>query len=194
MKKNLLIILVLIIAVAIVIFIYYKKANTLPASEKPALQTINWEEQMPAIKEALKKEFPNEAGGNREVGIYKEGDVTGDGVPEALIYTGSGGVYTDKLVLVMIENGKPVLVKFKTKDGQVSILTFLSGSSVRHGETADIAPADSIVYSVSWSMDEVGNLETCDAQVYLWNKESRVFEYDQILTDGSKLTLCQPPE
>jgi hypothetical protein len=193
MKRNLLIIFVLIVVIAAALFLFYSRTNALLTEKRPVLQTINWPDYIPVIKEAIKSAFPNNTiEGTRLVEVYKEGDLTGDGIPEALIYTGSGGAYTDELVLVMIENGKPVLPKFKTQDGQVSVLTFLSGSSVRHGEIVDMVSEDNIIYSVSWSMDETGKLETCDPEVYLWNKNTELFEYDQILSDGSKSTLCVP--
>jgi hypothetical protein len=195
MKRNLLIISALIVVITVALFLFYSRTNALPAEKKPVSQTINWQDYIPAIKEAVKSAFPeNKIEGTRPVEEYKEEDLTSDGIPESLIYTGTGGAYTDELVLVMIENGKPVLPKFKTQDGQVLVPIFLSGSSVRHGEIVDIVPEDSVVYSVSWSMDEMGKLETCDPEVYLWNKNTKQFEYDQILSDGSKSTLCVPLE
>jgi len=187
----------LIIAV-IGIAIYYN----LPVPDKKALSSgevknaepikVDWDGYMPAIEKAIKEQFPDGIVlDDRRVAVYKEGDLTADGIPEALVYTGSGGAYTDELTLIMLKNGQPNLASFKQEDGAVSPMTFLSGASVRHGEETDIAPDDGVIYSISWILDESGNLEECGADVYLWNADSELFEYSPTLSDGSAQTLCQ---
>lgn len=188
-----LVFLILIAGIAGGILYFEKKNIEKPAEKGKSLEiSVDWKGQLPAIEKIIKKELPGSvAVENRGAEIFKEGDVTGDGIPEVLVYTGSGGAYTDELALFMMENGEPVLAKFKYENGDIGPLTFLTGSSVRHGEAADMAPNDHAVYSASWSLDDNGELESCDAEVYLWNKDTQIFEYNSTLSDGSKQTLCQ---
>lgn len=192
MNKRILFIFVLIMAVAAAGFWFFSKNNKIP-EERGNVPEVNWEDKLPEIESALRKAFPEaNVGEIYPVGIREKSDLTGDGVEEALVLLGSGGAYTEQLSLARIKNDKVEMAKFKQREGAVSPLVFLSGASVRNGESVKLAPGDKAVASVSWRLDPMGNLEQCEVDVYLWNRETEVFEYDSILSDGSKSKLCDP--
>ncbi|OGZ26951.1 MAG: hypothetical protein A2365_01470 [Candidatus Nealsonbacteria bacterium RIFOXYB1_FULL_40_15] len=184
-NKKILVGIVILIAVA-AIFLFLKK-NSIPGEENRPAENISWNDLLPQAEEVIKQKFGGE--NLRQIGIYEEGDITGDGIPEALVYTGLGGAYTDQLVLMIMENQKPAFAKFKEKNGNISGLVFLSGSSVRHGELVEMIPEDKAVYSASWSMSESGEMEECLVDVYLWN--GYLFEYSDVLSGGSEQALCK---
>lgn len=56
---------------------------------------------IPAIHELLKSR-PGNHEERYPISIRKTADVTGDGVPEALVYLGEGGAYTDYLAVLRV--------------------------------------------------------------------------------------------
>ena len=77
----------------------------------------DWQKMIPAIRETLKAQFPDERGdGPYPVGILRAGhvaDITGDGLSEAVVFFGQGGASTSQLTLMRVEGGKPVVALFK---------------------------------------------------------------------------------
>jgi hypothetical protein len=81
----------------------------------PAKKTaIDWEAMIPKMRQLLKSTGTSEE--RYPIGIRETADLTDDGVPEALVYLGGGGAYTDSLALIRLVNNKPVLAEFKGRD------------------------------------------------------------------------------
>jgi len=124
-----------------------QQAQTTTAPQ-PTLKPVNWESLIPAIRTVI---------GSTSLGVYVEesrplsivqkNDITGDGIPEALVDLGSGGAYTSYLTLMRIENNKPVIAQFKQKDGKISPLMFLYGASVMHSEYVEMLPEKNAIYA-----------------------------------------------
>jgi len=186
-KKIFIISGLVIIAGAAVFFLFRQSAaDSLEGGDAG----IKWEELMPEVENIIKQKF--EQDGLRAPSIYKQVDITGDGLPEALVYTGSGGAYTDQLVLMTTKEGKPVLASFRDEQGEEVVPIFLSGSSVRRGETVEMMAQENLIYSISWGMNEDGEIEGCNVVVYQWNKNSGRFEYESFLSESSEAELCIP--
>lgn len=119
-------------------------------------------------------------------------DITGDGIPEALIDTGDGGAYTDYLTLMRIEEGKPALARFKGMDGKVQAMSFAEGASAMNGEAVRILPEKHALYLGHWRMGPSGQrLGTCTVEAYQWNPHSDAFEYNRALSRGLKDGFCR---
>ena len=111
-----------------------------------------WNAMILTIREVLKSD-PEFRGveEQRPIVIGRRSDVvdlTGDGSSEALIYLGFGGASTDAITLMRIEGRKPVLARFKGKDGKVSSTEFLRGSSVMHSDGITMVPQEHAVFTV----------------------------------------------
>lgn len=108
---------------------------------------------IPAVRQVLKAESarnPVEFGGierSSSIAVSNTADVTGDGVPEALVYLGTGGASTGEMTVMRIEDHRPVLAEFKRKNGKVSPAVFLKGASVTHSNAVFLLPKQHAVYS-----------------------------------------------
>ena len=106
---------------------------------------VDWKALIPAIREQLAEAGQPEQ--RYSVGIRQQADLTGDGIPEALVYLGDGGAYTDYLAVMRVVNGKPVFAKFKARDGRISQTEFAQGSSVMHSVGVELRPDQHAVFS-----------------------------------------------
>jgi len=153
---------------------------------------VDWQAMIPIIRSVLK----NEAIRNPEfqgieqpyysIGIRRTADITGDGVPEALVYLGTGGASTDEMTVMRIENGEPVVARFRGRDGKVSSRVFLEGASVMHTDGVEMLPEQHAVYSLRYNYGSNGKLRECSGEAYQWNPATKLFDYKPLL--GRKLT------
>lgn len=160
-----------------------------------AYQTANpvdWQAMIPVIRSVLKKEAvrnPEFQGIEQpyySIGIRHTADITGDGVPEALVYLGTGGASTDEMTVMRIENGEPVVARFRGRDGKVSSMVFLEGASVMHTDGVEMLPEQHAVYSLHYNYGNNGKLHECTGEAYQWNPDTKLFDYNHPL--GKKLT------
>lgn len=165
--------------------------NSLENKEKNANQNMaenkknkSWEELIPEIRNVIKKEMPDVIIETLySLDIDEEADITGDDINEALIDLGSDAAHNDEFVLMMIENGNPVLSKFKQKNGKISALIFLSGTSVRNGEEVEILSDKKAIFAGHYNTDDFGEkIKNCEVEAYIWNSETKIFEYDSVLS------------
>jgi len=118
-------------------------------------------------------------------------DITGDGVPEALVYTGDGGASTDFLVLMRIEGGKPVLARFKDAKGKRFDPGFLEGASVTHGIHGN-APDENAIYLGSHFINDTGTgFSRCSVRAYRWNAETKTFDWNRNLSTQLTRSFCE---
>jgi len=153
---------------------------------------INWESLILKIRTVLTPTFLGvKVEEFRPLNIYKESDITGDGVFEALVDLGTGGAYTDNLTLFRMENGNPVVAQFKGQDGKISPLIFINGASVRNGASTDFLPSDNAIYSVIWTTDDSGKINNCETMAYQWNYQEKTFNYSSAISDKVKADFCK---
>jgi hypothetical protein len=177
-----------------------KKSNEvtftiLESTPKP----VNWENLIPTIRTVLGPTFLGVRVEQFEpLSIFQEKDITGDGVPEALVYLGNGGAYTFYLTLMRIEDDKPVVAQFKQKDGKISPLMFLDGASVMNGESTVMLPDKKAIYTGHWSRAVSGtsslSLANCSVEAYQWNSQTRNFDFSLSLSNEIKPGFCQGVE
>ena len=162
---------------------------------KPEDMKRYWQALVPSLPSALKQAFPNErinerVEGNYPVRIVETADITGDGVPEALVYLGGGGAYTDYVTVMRIEEGKAVVALFKEANGKVSAQIFLQGASARHGESVRVLPGQKAIYSMSTSTDDYGREDTCGVAAYRWDAHRRIFISNMLLSKQIAKSNC----
>ena len=66
----------------------------------------------PGIEAALESKFKFCDQDRRSIDVVQTADITGDGVPEALVDYCHMGAYTSDLALIQLMGGKPVLAHF----------------------------------------------------------------------------------
>jgi len=129
------------------------------------------------------------------IGIFKTADITGDGVPEALVYLGTGGASTDEMTVMRMEDHKPVLAVFRGRDGKVSPVVFLEGASVTHTDGVELLPEQHAVHAIHYNYSGNGKLHQCGGEAYTWNAQSKTFDYNSALTKNlTKATCRQVPK
>jgi hypothetical protein len=156
---------------------------------------VDWENLVPIIQTVIGPTFLGVRVGERPMSIWQTSDITGDGVPEALVYLGQGGAYTSYLTLMRIENDKPVVAQFKQKDGEISPLMFLDGASVMNGESVVMLPEKNVIYAGHWSRtvsgEPYGGLSNCKVEAYQWNLQTKIFNFSQIFSNEIRPGYCQ---
>jgi len=163
-----------------------QQAQTTTAPQPP-LKPVNWESLIPAIRTVIGPTFLGVRVEESEpLSIFQKNDITGDGIPEALVNLGSGGAYTSYLTLMRIENNKPVIAQFKQKDGKISPLIFLYGASVMNSENVEMLPEKNAIYAFHLSRSNNENssdiLTKCTIEAYKWNSQTKNFDFSLSLT------------
>jgi len=204
MNKKILIIVIACLASGILIimkvFLPAKLAHketgekVLPEQAPPVSElTVNWQEQLPSIKEILGSVYTEIGSGLRQVAVYEEADLTGDGRAEALVALGTGGAYTDSFMLMIMENGRPAPATFVNEDGSRSFIVFLSGASVMNGESVEMLPEKQAIYAGHWSRSggEDGGLSSCAVEAYKWNPETFTFDFSKEMSEEERSVFCR---
>jgi len=152
---------------------------------------FDWKSLIPQIRKVLNQTFPGEGiEEHYNIAIYGTGDVTGDGIPEAIVYVGTGGASTDEVVLMRLESGSPVVAKFRGKNGTIQTPTFLRGASVTHSDDFELVPEKHAVYSMSSMTDSEGRLAKCGVIAYRWNPSSKTYDWNKVLSAQLKQKVC----
>lgn len=159
-------------------------------------EAVYWKTLTPAIQavldEALEALPPNACAKKRRwIYIAEAADVTGDGVPEALVQYCHMGAYTSDVTLMRLEGDKPVMARFRGKDAKVVQPYFLQGASARNGEDVKLLPEKHAVYAIHWHADDSGRLETCKVEAYVWGPESRTFDEDGKVGEQTAKSACE---
>jgi hypothetical protein len=90
------------------------------------------------------------------------------------------------MTVMRIENGEPVVARFRGRDGKVSSKVFLEGASVMHTDGVEMLPEQHAVYSLHYNYGSNGKLRECTGEAYQWNPDTKLFDYNHRL--GKKLT------
>jgi hypothetical protein len=164
-----------------------------PKRPKASTNSVDWKTLLPEVRDVLKKSFPDgQIEKHYAISIVKEADITGDGIPEALVYTGDGGASTDFLVLMRIEDGKPVLAQFKDAHGKICDPGFLQGASVMHGDSTVMLPDEKAIYLGEYAMNSTATVfSRCSASAYRWNARTKAFDWDRTLSRQTTRTFCE---
>ena len=159
----------------------------------------DWQRMTPAIRKALRSQFPDERGdGPYPVGILRAGhvaDITGDGLSEAVVFFGQGGASTSQLTLMRVEGGKPVVALFKDRAGKVRPMIFIEGASVMHTDGVELLPKQRSIFALHYDYGPNGRLHQCGGEAYTWNRQSKTFNHNSPLTKAlTKSTCSQVPQ
>jgi hypothetical protein len=151
-------------------------ASPLHSQQQPSPTPIDWKAMTPAIEAALESNFKLCDQDRRLIDVVQTADVTGDGVPEALVDCCHMGAYTSDLALIQLMDGKPVLANFQARAGKPFTPGFLEGASVKNGEAAKLLPEKHVVYAIHWYTDDSGKLAACTVDAYVWAAKSGTFK------------------
>lgn len=156
-------------------------------------EALYWKTLTPAIQVVLEEALPPNACQKERKWIYiaEAADVTGDGVPEALVQYCHMGAYTSDVTLMRLEGKKPVVASVRDKDRRIVQPYFLQGSSARNGENVRLLPEKHAVYAIHWHADDSGRLETCNVEAYVWAPDSLTFDENGKLSEETAKSACE---
>ncbi len=125
------------------------------------------------------------------VEIVDASDLTDSRLSYALVDFCPGGAYTDWIVAMRLERGQPVLARFRKANGEVLDPEFAQGASVMHSADVTLVPEKKAVYEVFSDNDGAGHLAKCGAKAYVWNANSKTFDWNAQLTKQATRSYCR---
>lgn len=117
-------------------------------------------------------------------------DLTGDGINEGIFAT-YGVDSVDYIILIKNADNTITLAKEKNKNGIIETI-FLQVS--KEGPGYKLLPQENGFYQTSKYYDENTNKLTCvndEVAAYKWNSQTRLFEYNQILSAKYTPEVCK---
>jgi hypothetical protein len=135
----------------IVLLLISPFASPLHSQQQQSSTPIDWKVMTPGIEAALESKFKFCDQDRRSIDVVQTADMTGDGVPEALVDYCHMGAYTSDLALIQLMGGKPVLAHLQGKDGKPFTPGFLEGASVKNGEATKPLPEKHAVCAIHWN-------------------------------------------
>lgn len=203
-KNNKIVIILLVVLISIAGYIAFFKGKSgstdtvLDSAEYFSLNENNltrdvWLDLKDGITLALNKDLPLQGYENDSRGtiLRSDADVTGDGIPEALVLTGTGGAYTTEFVVMRTEDGNVVTANYMQQDGTIGPFTLSGGASVMNLLDYGMISSKQAVYQVEVQTNgDTGKVETCNLSVYKWNSQTKVFEYSSSLSNEQKVDVC----
>ena len=176
----------------ICLFPFFTLAQSNSRKEHQA-QIAQWQSLMPQIQAELKRRKMS-CVDEWTPGIYDAADVTGDGIPEALIDWCNGGASTDWLVLMRLDHDRPVEARFLAPKGKTPDL--FEGASVTHTKSVEFDPASRAVYTIAYDFDgidqqtQLQKLAHCKVYAYVWNDKTKTFDWNTVLSKRRTTTYC----
>jgi hypothetical protein len=115
-----------------------------------------WKAPIPVIQGVLTRSGFNCPGDRINVEIVDASDLSEDGLSYALVDFCPGGAYTDWIVAMQLENGKPVPPRFRNANGEVLDLGFAQGASVMHTVDVKLVPGKKAIHDLFSDNDGAG--------------------------------------
>ena len=157
--------------------------------DTPAM--VQWKALIPTIRDVLTQSGLTCPGDRMNIGIVDAADLTGDGLSYALVDFCPGGAYTDWIVAMQMEQGKPVPARFRKANGEALDVGFGQGASVMHTVDAKLVPEKQAIYDMFSDNDEAGHLVKCGVKAYVWNASAKAFDLNAQLTKQASRSYCQ---
>ena len=147
-----------------------------------------WRVMIPAIENVFKEhnlhcDYP---GGPVKPSIVDAADFSStDQMSVALVDWCNGGAYSDAILTVNLQDGKPVLSRFLNANNQEQLVEFLSGSSVMHSVGVKLVPEKNALFDSHCDYAESEDVFHCKVTAYVWNSKAQAFKLDKKLIGHS---------
>lgn len=139
-----------------------------------------WQALLTEFESHVKAAFPTNDRHRRDIRVYCTADVTADGVNEAVIMLGTGGVSTEAMALLHLENGVPAIARWRRPDGQIDRVQLLKGASATYIADFELHLQDRAISDIDCKMTSNPNepeTQSCTAVSYVWNGQTNQFEH-----------------
>jgi hypothetical protein len=155
------------------------------SSRKANVLVDEWQNRLPAI-EKLIRQHKLECSDQPYTGQIVDAAKFAGGPEVALVDYCGLGAYTDNLLLVQLDGGKPIL----SRSGNGETLSFAQGASAMHELGVYLVPEKSAIFSVSADNDGC-HLLACRAEAYVWNSANHNFDPDKELSQIGRQSYCR---
>jgi len=165
-------------------------AQTAPRAVKAHSPAVaQWKTRVTSIQKTLEESDENCVGAPA-AGIVDAFGVNGDALSVALVDFCTGGAYTDWVVAMRMDHGKPVTAKFRDANGKTVENGFASGASAMHRVDVKLVAAKKGIYNVFVENDSEGKPAQCGAKAYVWNAKSQTFDLNLRLSKTAGAEYC----
>jgi hypothetical protein len=149
----------------------------------------DWDALTPKIKVLVQDTC---YGDGPEMWIGDSSDLIGDGTPLASVEC-SIGAYMDAIAFITLENGEPVMAKFRDGGGKPVDQNFIDGASVLHGAATVFIPTEHAIVQIYWGREDgkEPTVSDCAGTAYFWNRRNKTFDIDPKRSPEFKERECR---
>lgn len=159
-------------------------------SSNPAPAPVDWKTLTPQIQAALGDAYLMCNRNSRMIEVGQTEDITGDGIREAVVAYCRQGPYTSNVALMTLDNGKPVLARFRSSKGKPVDPAFVVGASIKDGQGVKFLPFKHAVYDIQWHIDKAMKMDKCTVDAYVWNAGSGTFDQNESVSKEIGTAEC----
>jgi hypothetical protein len=156
--------------------------------ESPAV--AQWSPLVPSIQKTLEESDKNCVGGPAP-GIVDAFGLSGDALSVALVDFCGRGAYTDAIVVMRRDHGKPVPAKFRDARLKRVENGFANGASAMHTVSVRLVAEKEAVYDSFADSDAEGKPYKCGVKAYVWNAGTETFDLNLRLSKSASLDYCR---
>jgi hypothetical protein len=167
-------------------------AQSPPRAIKPNGPAVaQWEARSSSIQKMLEESDEENCRGAPPAGIVDAFGTSGEALSVALVDFCGRGAYTELIVVMRMDHGKPVLAKFRDAKGKRIENSFLSGASVMHSVDVKLVEAKKAIYDSFADNDAEGKPAQCGVKAYVWNAKTETFDLDLRLSKTASDEYCR---
>jgi hypothetical protein len=155
-----------------------------------AAAAVDWKDLTPQTQAALGDTYLMCNRNSRMTEIGQTADITGDGIPEAIVAYCRQGPFTSIVTLMTLDDGKPVLARFRSSKGKPMDPAFVVGASIKDGEGVKFLPFKHAVYDIQWHIDKAMKMDKCTVDAYVWNAGSGTFDQNESIGKEIATSEC----
>lgn len=148
-----------------------------------------WNAQIPSIEKALIQKNVT-CPQNFDLQVLDAFGLTENDPSVALIDYCAGGAYTNSIIAMRMEDGQPVIARFRNGSGQNIPKDFASGASAMHRVDVWLDPEKKAIDDGFADDDSQGKLSRCGVKAYVWNAKTSTFDEDQRESRVSSKDYC----
>jgi hypothetical protein len=161
------------------------------AQKTDSRAVAEWKARVPEIQMILGASNEETCYGAPSPTILDAFGLSTDRLSVALVEYCSSGAYTDALIPMVLDHGRPVKAKIRSVDGKNLQSEFVSGASAMHSRSARLVAEKNAIYDRFTDNDNEGKIATCGVKGYVWNARSRTFDLNTSLSKSASAEYCR---
>jgi hypothetical protein len=157
--------------------------------DSPAL--VLWRARASYIQKTLEETEEESCYGAPAIEIVDAFGVRDDALSVALVDFCTGGAYTDRIVAMRMDHGKPVLAELRDENGKTVENGFSRGASAMHSADVKLEATKRTIYELFANNDSGGKPALCSGKAYVWNARRQTFDLDLQLSKNASTAYCR---